>query len=330
MKRTTIRDLAAAAGVSIATVSRALRNDPRQAMATRKRIRELADEMGYVPDAMITTWVNRRWGNRRHLELDTLAWVTAYATRSGWKEFGHFARLARQGAEEHARARGYGLEEFWLTEPGMNEARLSQILRNRGIRGVCVAPLPGGRTRMDLAWEHFASVTVGYSLQEPHLHRATPHQFQGMSEALRALREAGYRHVGFCMSEVLDQKTNHYWAAAALLFAERNSVRISRFGEKGFGADEFGKWFRRIRPDVVLATGEFILDWLEQLQIKVPVAVLSWVEGVPCAGLDQKSLEVGRAAVDILIGQIQRNERGIPATPRTLMIEGIWREAASR
>lgn len=43
----TMRELAQAAGVSIATVSLALRDDHRLAAATRKRIRALADAMGY-------------------------------------------------------------------------------------------------------------------------------------------------------------------------------------------------------------------------------------------------------------------------------------------
>lgn len=282
--------------------------------------------MGYTPDAMIATWVNRRWGNRRHLELDTLAWVTAYPTREGWHSPGRFARLVHEGAEAHARARGYRLEHFWLAEPGMSEERLSQILRNRGIRGVCVAPLPGWRNQLDLQWEHFASVSVGYSLQTPHLHRATPHQFQGMSETLRALFVAGYRHVGFCMPEELNQKTNHYWSAAALLYQQQHAMKISRFGDQNWGLADFKQWFRRTRPDVVLAAGDFIFDWREELRLKVPLAVLSWGPDSPCPGLDQKSEEVGRAAVDILIGQIQRNERGIPPTPRTVMVEGVWHE----
>jgi LacI family transcriptional regulator len=48
--RTTIKDVAAAAGVTAGTVSRALRNDPRVIEATRRRIVEAAEKLGYRPN----------------------------------------------------------------------------------------------------------------------------------------------------------------------------------------------------------------------------------------------------------------------------------------
>lgn len=48
--RTTIEDVAAAAGVSVATVSRALRGLPNVAPTTRDRVVQIAESMGYRPD----------------------------------------------------------------------------------------------------------------------------------------------------------------------------------------------------------------------------------------------------------------------------------------
>ncbi len=48
--RATIEDVAAAAGVSVATVSRALRGLPNVANSTRQRVQEIADQLAYRPD----------------------------------------------------------------------------------------------------------------------------------------------------------------------------------------------------------------------------------------------------------------------------------------
>lgn len=49
--RVTLRDVAEAAGVSVATVSRSINDDPQISAATRERVAALADQLGYVPDA---------------------------------------------------------------------------------------------------------------------------------------------------------------------------------------------------------------------------------------------------------------------------------------
>jgi DNA-binding LacI/PurR family transcriptional regulator len=49
-RRATLRDIARAVGVSVATASRALRDDPRIGERTRTRVRLVAEELGYVPN----------------------------------------------------------------------------------------------------------------------------------------------------------------------------------------------------------------------------------------------------------------------------------------
>ena len=53
-KKVTIRQIAAVANVSLSTVSRALRNDPRANRETRERILKISKEMDYYPDSLAT------------------------------------------------------------------------------------------------------------------------------------------------------------------------------------------------------------------------------------------------------------------------------------
>jgi LacI family transcriptional regulator len=54
-----LKDIAAQAGVSIMTVSKALRNAPDISTATKARIRVLADQLGYMPDSVAVGLRNR-------------------------------------------------------------------------------------------------------------------------------------------------------------------------------------------------------------------------------------------------------------------------------
>ena len=56
MRRTTIRDVAALAGVSPATVSRALDDRPEIRPETRERVREACRQLGYVPTPPPRAW----------------------------------------------------------------------------------------------------------------------------------------------------------------------------------------------------------------------------------------------------------------------------------
>ena len=53
--RISLKDIAAATGTSASTVSLALAGDLRVSLATRTRIREAADRLGYVRDPILAS-----------------------------------------------------------------------------------------------------------------------------------------------------------------------------------------------------------------------------------------------------------------------------------
>ena len=80
----TIYDLAKAAGVSIATVSRALNDHYAVSEETKARIRALAEEMDYRPNARARSFAKQKSGNvlfiNDQYELDCF-FVGARSTR---------------------------------------------------------------------------------------------------------------------------------------------------------------------------------------------------------------------------------------------------------
>ncbi|MBB1256720.1 LacI family DNA-binding transcriptional regulator, partial [Streptomyces sp. OF3] len=97
-----IRDVAAAAGVSITTVSDALNGKGRLPDATRRHVREVADRLGYRPSAAARTL---RTGKSGLIGLT----VTTYGEEPfTFTEFAYFADMVR-AATSAALARGYAL-----------------------------------------------------------------------------------------------------------------------------------------------------------------------------------------------------------------------------
>ena len=63
----TIKDIAQAAGVSLATVSRVINNGPKVGNETRKRVKKIMEEMGYRPNANARALVTKRSASFRYV-----------------------------------------------------------------------------------------------------------------------------------------------------------------------------------------------------------------------------------------------------------------------
>src|SRR5439155_11172163 len=85
-------------------------------------------------------------------------------------------------------------------------------------------------------------------------------------------------------------------------------------------------------PDVVIGH-DGLLDCIQKLGIRIPAdlafahtSLPSELSRLNLSGLNQNWKIVGEAAVDNVVAQIHRNERGIPSHPKTVMMEGSWVE----
>lgn len=328
--RTTMRQIAAAAGVSVATVSMALRDSPRITPETREKVREAAARLDYRPDPLIAALAGRR---REHApaSLDIIAYVTAYPTKDGWRD-NRFSPAAYEGACSRATQRGFRIEHFWLHESHMTVRRLAHVLRSRGILGVCFAPFPDVVPQFNFPWDDFCCAAIGYTLRRPALHRACPHQFQGMSLALNTLRLRGYKRIGVALGKRVSKIVAHNWIASVLMYQYehgRSSATCLIYEE----ADrvKLADWMRDNRPDAMIVSDIALLGWFPQLGLSVPddLAVIPLERHPGYACLDQKPSMVGAAAVDLVIGMIQRNETGLPADPKVVMVDGAWIEGPS-
>lgn len=328
--RTTMRQIAAAAGVSVATVSMALRNSDKITPATREKVRAVAASLDYQPDPLIAALSSRR-RERTRKSLDVIAYVTAYPTKEGWRQ-NRFSPAAYEGACVRAALRGYRVEHFWLRESHMTTRRLAHILKTRGILGVCLAPFPDVVPQFSFPWEHFCCAAIGYTMRRPSLHRACPHQSQGMQLTLNTLRLRGYKRIGVALGKRVSKIVAHNWISSVLMYQyEHGPAAATCLIYEESDRIELQQWMTKNKPDAMVVSDIALLEWLKDMKIRIPedmgVVPLERLPDYAC--LDQKPHMVGAAAIDLIIGLIQRNETGLPADPKVVMVEGAWIDGPS-
>lgn len=329
-QRITLRDIAEAAGVHFSTVSLALRNHPRLPRATCQRVQKVAKRLGYVPDPMLASLASYRRTLRPVSYRATLAWVTAFPGRDDWRRV-HIFREQHAGAQRRAAELGYKLEHFWLGEPGLSPARASQILRTRNILGLIVAPLPRAGSMLKLDWAEFSAVAIGYSLVTPALHVVSAHQYRCIRLAVQELRARGYRRIGLVMLSASDDRVDHNWQAGLLIEQSRMSSgeRLPPLLLATWNEREFATWMEQVRPDAIITKLGEVVPALHAMGLKPPEGLgLVYLgdahPGEGHSGVNENPQQVGVAALDFVVGMLHRNERGEPAVPHRLLIDGVW------
>ncbi|MGF1529986.1 MAG: LacI family DNA-binding transcriptional regulator [Puniceicoccaceae bacterium] len=339
----TMRQIAKVAGVSHVTVSLALRHDRTIPKRTIERIEAIAAEMGYSPDPEVSKLMARIRKKKTPGFQGTLIWLTAWESPEAWRRWLADERF-HLGAEERAAQLGYRLESFWYREPSLKPQRIASIFRERGIEGILVAALPDGMHRLEFEWEHFASVSLGYSLFEPQLNCAESAGRFNLELALQTVRMRGYQRPGLLLSHGMDERVRRAWSGMYLSDQLDRPVRerVPLLFKKEVTRALFERWFERHRPDVVISNEYEVDEWLEDLGLKVPSEIgivrmdtapigrlplekIRWrPSGVYYSGINQKFEQIGAAAVDTLVGQILNGERGIPKDSKLVQIRGEW------
>jgi LacI family transcriptional regulator len=347
----TIRDVAREAGVSAATASLALRNHPRLRKATCAKVQGVAEQLGYKANPVVSHLLAQLRASRIPKYQATLGLLNASENRHILSEMPTFHEWT-QGLRARATQLGYGVNEFWLHEKEMSPRRLASIFRAQNIRGLIVAAclgngaLPPG---FDEIWNGFACVVLGVHYVRPSINLACNDHFSTVRKAFDESLRLGYRRPGLVIGKDMDDLLEGRFSGAFLSAqgACAAKERIAPFFFRSqldvpldakIGTDEvrrrFRAWFEKHRPDVILCIHPEIKEWVEAVGSRVPhdtgLIHLDWSPDLPgWAGMKQNSELIGAAGIDMLIGQLHRNELGIPSFPKCMLIESAWIEGAT-
>lgn len=329
----TLKQIAEKLGLTIAAVSMALRSDPSIPPETRTRVRRTAERLGYRPDpelAKLMSYLRQR----RRMRVGSVLGLLTLRPERPLRKGNNFMRRLQQGIVSRANDFGYDTEEFWLGAPDMTPARMRNILVARGVQALIVLDAPTWMKSLDFDLAPFSAVTISYAIEVP-LHRVCQHQYQEMFLLLRKLAELGYRRPGLALTTDTDQRTQYHYSSVFAAFT-RNvppEQQVPLLIADELTEATFGAWFERHRPDVVIAQqppAPTVVEWLQRCGARVPqdvgFAALDVDPTLPLAasGIRQDYERVAAAAVELVISEVRCSERGIPASPKVVLIEGQW------
>ena len=322
-----MRDIAERLGVSVMTVSRALRNARGVNQGTRREVLEMAERLGYRPDPALAV-LNAYRHNRRHRSVqEQIAFLTNFQTPNQWKRVSSFRRYF-EGAEQRAEALGYSLSHFWVGDPKLTLRRASSILRDRGIRGVLVGPLAHGESTLEMEWDWFSAVSLGRSLVAPGLTTASTNHLQVAELAWQEARRLGFSRIGFAITHYEDLRTLGGLRAAVLLQQSRSRTEpVALHVTDDHNAAAVNRWASEQKPDVLLSSEEAYYAALDPAVRKTTAFIHLNVDPAShYAGVDQGHDEVGAHAMALLHLKLSQRHTGVPDRRDILLVAGKWHE----
>lgn len=336
IRSATLQEVAAAAGLAKSTVSVALRNGPRVSEATKRRVREVADRLGYQPDPVIARLAARRWKpGRRRPTVCVLHHhpLTTYEAETR-KTLPRVSLMILDGVREAAGRLGYDVEHLDILEYPQPRI-LQRTLFHRGVEGLILTNIPGQEYFGKFDWEPFTVVQC----QSGHLtlpfDRVVSDPHTGVVGAWERMRQRGMRRLGLATFDQTFSLEERLRQAAFLYLQDRDCAPKERIPILRLATPsaemEFQEWMKRHRPDGVIGLTGLFHWWMVHQGWKVPqeVGFVSLIEtglDIPRAGMNPGYPRLGFTALKLLDASLRLNLKGIPSDPRVVFLEPEWVE----
>lgn len=333
----TMRDIAAHLGVSPATVSRALRHDPRITEAVRLKIVKAGNKLGYRRDAKLSQLMSHVRAGKQRAFQGTLAWITDNDLDVPAEAKVH--ELYWPSATQHAEALGYKLECFPNARHA-DAARIERRLRAQGIQGIVIQQFkaPFHLPDWPLHWQRLAAVHNGSCQTVPSLDSVDADGGANCVAMLEQLTQLGYQRIGICTTEAIERAVSFDLGTAlrrfSLLHPGTMELPPCLLPDlSAASARTAARWLQRNRVDCVVSQVRGMKELLESTGRRVPEDIgLAW-QGVnpkhQNSGMLQREDIVATTLIEILIASVEQGRLGFPAVPRLTLIPGTWHAGAT-
>jgi len=318
-----MRQIAAQAGVSVVAVSCALRGGPGVSEDTRSRIRTIAESLGYRPDPLLSHLMYHLRSKRQPKGKHNIAFL--HWPRDSYRD------LVLDGARRRAEQNGYHLDVIRMTGEASHPRVLQRMLNARGIAGLVLGPSPMRDFSGLLDWENFSTVLTSHSVISPGFHRVVPNQYSATRRALLELARRGYKRIALVSPPWVDEDIQSLPSAALVWQAAQwqTTPLLCQYDPEVDSPAQLREWCQKNKPDAVVLGVS--LDFEKVLcaalgrehASRLGIVSLGCERGLPnTAIVDYRPSMLGELAVDQLINQLHRGDRGIPSVQQTLTVEG--------
>jgi LacI family transcriptional regulator len=316
-----LKEVAALAGVSIATASGALNGETRVKPSTRARVQAVAVQLNYRKNSAAAVMGSKK--EPHEVRQAFLVWLTALKNVYSF-DYLEFAAM-------EAERMGLQFDHINIHDP-RDALRVFRQLEARGCDGI-IWGKSGLKGLPPIPWERFSVISSENHPMSEGFDVVRANHFFGTLELLRRVRAAGYRRIGICLCEhtprIVDDDFRLGAACAFqssdLMSKERIPILRISFGMAAADA-KLVPWVKRYRPDVVVGfNGEQYL-YLERHGFSIPedfayVALhADIVSNGILAGRQCNTEIVLRQAVRILLEKVRRKNRGLSEHPQETLI----------
>lgn len=228
---TTIKDLAKAAGVSITTVSRALNGYSDVSEKTRNRIKKLAEDLSYRPNAQAQSLVLKK--------TNTIGVILSDMNRSSAKDAFAFEVLC--GINDKASELNYDIILFSTNPNKQLKKSYSDLCMERNVDGAILQGLKVNDPYLKevIGQPHFPCVLIDIPVAGERVGHVTTDNVNGACEAVQHLIRLGHRQIaminGYDEAAVSRDRLTGYIVALqqAGITYDPSLVADGRFSEEG-------------------------------------------------------------------------------------------------
>lgn len=309
-----MKDIAAELGISVATVSRALKDSPMISKQRREMIQKFAREHDFRPNAVAESLRQSRTRSQRIIGVIV-------------PELKHFFFSAvLSGIEEEAAKHGYLVIAAQSQESYEREVAICDMMITNRICGIIVS-----QAKNTHKYDHFTKlqneniplvfcdrICTGIDAS-----RVVVDDYHGAFTAVKHLIETGCRRIAFCGSsvklEIMKNRLNGYRDALLQHNMEIDESLILECDNRSMSEQVIPQVLARPdRPDGFFAinddTAVGVIHVAKQCGLRVPedVSVCGFTNGeraLACdpmlTTIDQRGPELGKQAADILISQVK-------------------------